>query len=57
MGGIIIGTAIFILSFGISQIFECISSWIMAIGCPIGAFLIFKGREKLGLKNKYFGDK
>jgi hypothetical protein len=28
----------------------------MAIGFPIGAFLIFKGREKIGLKNKHIGE-
>ena len=31
------------------------SLWIMCLGFPAGGFLILRGREKLGLKNKYFG--
>jgi len=49
----VIGLVIFIFSFGLSRIFEEHSVWILAIGFPIGAFLIFRGREKIGLKNKY----
>jgi hypothetical protein len=50
----VIGLIIIILSFGLSRIYEDYSVWIMAIGFPIGAFLIIKGRQKLGSKNKFF---
>jgi hypothetical protein len=52
----VIGLLIIIFSFGLSRIFKEHSLWITAIGIPIGAFIIFKGREKIGLKNKFFGD-
>jgi hypothetical protein len=52
----VIGLLIIILSFGLSQIIKGYSVWIMAIGFTIGAIVIFKGREKIGLKNNYFGD-
>lgn len=53
---IVIGLAIMVLAFGLGYVFEDFSGWIIAIGVPIGAFIIFKGRERLGLKNKHFGD-
>ena len=52
----VLGIAIVVLSFGIGQVFEQYSILVTAIGVPIGAFIAFKGREKIGLKNKYFGD-
>lgn len=52
----VIGIAIVVFSFGIGQVFEEYSIWFTAIGVPIGVFLAFKGREKIGLRNKYFGD-
>ena len=51
----VIGLVIIFISFWLSRIFKEYSVWIIAIGFPIGAFVIFKGREKIGLKNKYFG--
>jgi hypothetical protein len=52
----VVGLIVIIFSFGLSRIFEEYSVWLMAIGFPIGAFLIFKGREKIGLKNKHIGE-
>ena len=51
----VVGLVIIIFSFGFSRIFEEYSVWLLAIGFPIGAFLIFKGRVKIGFKNKHIG--
>ena len=53
----VIGLVIIVVSFGLSRIFEEYSGWFVAVGLPIGAFLIFKGRTKIGLKNKHIGKK
>jgi hypothetical protein len=55
---ILVGLIILVFTVGSVSVFESWigswSLWIMAIGFPSGGFLILKGREKLGLKNKYF---
>ncbi|MBC8438691.1 MAG: hypothetical protein H8D87_03290 [Deltaproteobacteria bacterium] len=57
---IIIGLLILLSPIGFKELLEVYfgdwGKWIAFLGYPIGGFLILKGREKLGLKNKWFGD-